>query len=189
MRKLYNSLGKHELTPNEFYVLWCLEHKKECTLSDTPAILDRLKSKGHVKEGKLDKKISKLVERLDMMFSDDPAKRMSLTTSYSDNIIKYQEMWPKGKVGVNNRRLWTSAKNIEAAFKWFFNHYNYDWELVLRATEFYLNQEDDKGYPFTRTSKYFIRKMDPGMGSNSELADYCELILDGETEEKVQHFV
>ena len=190
MKKLYDTLAKQELSPNDFYVLWCVAHKKECYLKDTAVILDILKSKKLVVDGKVEEKTLALITRMDLMFSDEPAKRMSLTTSYSDNILAYQNLWPKGAVGVNNRRLWVSAKNIENAFTWFFNHHNFDWETVIRATKYYLNQEEEKSYPFTRTAKYFIRKVDPGMGSNSELADYCELILDDNIEEeKVQHFV
>ena len=191
MKKLYDILNKKKLTPDEYYVLWSIEHSQECSLTNVEELKIKLINNKMLINDKVIPSISTIINRLDLMLSDDPAKRMSLTTNYSEKVVEYQDMWPKGKVGVHNRRLWNSSKNLEAAFKWFFNNYNFDWEIVLQATKLYLNQEEDISYPFTRTSKYFIRKADPGMSSQSDLADYCELILNGgiDEEEEVKHFV
>jgi hypothetical protein len=56
----------------------------------------------------------------------------------------------------------------------FFKKYpQYDWELVLDATDYYVNYYKKLDYKFMATSSYFILKND-----TSKLADTCQAILD-----------
>ena len=40
-----------------------------------------------------------------------------------------------------------------------------------------------------RTSQYFIRKQDPDKSYSSDLANYCEIILNGDEEDKPHYSV
>ena len=58
------------------------------------------------------------------------------------------------------------------------NH-TYDWETVLMATKKYLDEYEANGYKYMRTSQYFIRKQEPDRSWSSELANYCDMYLNG----------
>lgn len=96
------------------------------------------------------------------------------------NITKYNSMFPSQKAG-SGKYMRSNITNVERNFKWFFETYNYSWEVILEATGRYLNQQLLENFKFTRTSMYFIRKQDKGM-VNSDLADWCEIVVSGEQE-------
>lgn len=62
---------------------------------------------------------------------------------------------------------------------WFFQEYTYDWETILDATELYVNEFAKKNYLYMRTAQFFIKKLIDGT-VQSELATYCEIILNKE---------
>ena len=70
---------------------------------------------------------------------------------------------------------------MNACFKWFFENHEYSWDIIFKATNNYLNKEEESNYKYTRTSQYFIKKQDNTDKSvNSELANFCQLMLDGD---------
>ncbi len=71
---------------------------------------------------------------------------------------------------------------------WFFENHSYDWELVFNATRLYLDQYERLGYKYMRTSQYFIRKQNADKTYDSELANYCDMILNGDTSADDNHF-
>ena len=48
-------------------------------------------------------------------------------------------------------------------------------------------EEEKKGFKYTRTSRYFIRKQDSDKSWISDLAGYCELIKNGEDQDDVKY--
>jgi hypothetical protein len=72
-----------------------------------------------------------------------------------------------------------SAKNLIPAFEWFFSNFNYTEEEILKATELYVSQWEEKSYSHMRTSLYFVRKQSIDKSFSSDLANYCELIKGG----------
>lgn len=101
-----------------------------------------------------------------------------LGKEFEDNMVKYNELFPKKKAG-SGKYMRSSIKNIETAFRWFFENHDYTWEVIIEATTKYLLQQEVENYKFTRTSVYFIRKHDKGM-VGSDLADWCEITKSGE---------
>lgn len=99
-----------------------------------------------------------------------------------ERIEEYNSIFPKMKAG-SGKYMRCSQKNLEGAFKWFFNNYSYDWDVVYKATKLYVTQQERENYKYTRTAMYFIRKQIGGVTS-SDLADYCEMIINGYKEEK-----
>lgn len=100
----------------------------------------------------------------------------------AQNMTAYVEMFPPIKGG-GNVYLRCNIKNLESNFRWFFETYDYTWEVVLEATRRYVNEHAQNDFKYIRTSKYFIRKQDSGKMITSDLADMCERILSGEAEE------
>jgi hypothetical protein len=109
---------------------------------------------------------------------DKPLKQASVKAL--DNIDKYISLFPKGRLP-SGKQARSAKGNLETAFKWFFKEYpDYDWELVLKATAYYVDEFERKNYLYMRTSQYFIRKQLTDKSWDSELANYCSMIKNGE---------
>jgi hypothetical protein len=81
-----------------------------------------------------------------------------------------------------------AVKNLEPAFVWFFDNFDYTWEIVFKATKLYLNQKEMERWKFCRNSQYFIRKDDGSRNTASDLANFCENILNGADENEKNFF-
>jgi hypothetical protein len=73
-----------------------------------------------------------------------------------------------------------SVQELKDKFVWFFKTYpEFDWDLVLDATDYYVYTKQKDGYLYMINSSYFIQKTDPRTKiSRSALADHCQMILD-----------
>ena len=69
-----------------------------------------------------------------------------------------------------------NEKTLENAFRWFFETYDFTWDIIFKATKKYVNEYSIKQYEYMRTSQYFIRKQNTDKTYDSELADYCNMI-------------
>ena len=67
----------------------------------------------------------------------------------------------------------------------FFENYDYDWSVVLKAAEKYVSEYMVMNYQYMRTSQYFIRKQNIDKTWDSDLANYCELIINKSDEDVV----
>lgn len=102
-----------------------------------------------------------------------------LGTEALERIQTYREMFPAKripKVGL----LRQTVQELKQKFVWFFKTYpEYDWELVLDATDYYMYTKQKENMEFMTTSSYFIQRTDTYTKTNrSLLADYCQMILD-----------
>ena len=79
-------------------------------------------------------------------------------------------------------------KTLENGFRWFFDNYEYSWEIILSATRKYVYDFEMKNYEYMRTSQYFIRKQNTDKSWDSDLATYCDMILNGEDEYEENYF-
>ncbi len=53
----------------------------------------------------------------------------------------------------------------------------------------YVNEYQSQNYKYMRTSQYFIRKLNPAEKTfESELANYCEVYLNGSEDYSDNHF-
>jgi len=122
----------------------------------------------------------KLVNGIEKMFK--PKKKTIkdiLGDDYELKIKNYIETFPKMKLP-NGKQARVSAKNLEKPMMWFFENNNYTWEIVFKATKAYVDEYRRVNYKFMRTSQYFLRKQENGSGFNSELSNYCEMIINNE---------
>ncbi len=96
-----------------------------------------------------------------------------------EHINTYREMFPAkrvAKVGL----LRQTVQELKDKFVWFFKTYpEYDWNLVLDATDYYIYIKNKENMEYITTSSYFIQRTDTYTKTNrSLLADYCQMIVD-----------
>lgn len=156
----------------------------------------RLKSEGYVIYDEKEEKIvitekgEALLTEMETLYSKtvESISKQVIGNNYEENIASYNMLFPRGKLP-SGKQARVNAKNLEASFKWFFKNFDYSWEIVLKATELYVNEYRLRNYLYMRTSQYFIRKTLPDRTSESELANYCEMIITGNYEDPgSEHF-
>ena len=107
---------------------------------------------------------------------------------FAQNIDDYLEIFPKFKLP-SGKYARSNKKNLENTFRWFFENYDYNWTTLLSATQRYVNEFEVNGYKYMRTSQYFVRKQATDKTYDSELATYCDVILNGDEDyDNSNHF-
>ena len=95
---------------------------------------------------------------------------------FIQNITDYNLLFPNKKLPSGSYAR-VNAKNLEPAFRWFFENYSYGWEVIFNATRKYVNEYSENGYDYMSNSQYFIRKQSLDKTFESKLANYCEMIV------------
>ncbi len=116
---------------------------------------------------------------------DKPKKEVP--PDLKENINKYLKLWPNirlpsGKLAISDEQ------NLIRVFTWFLNTYDYSWEVIFKATYLYISEYAEKDYKFMRTSQFFVMKTDVNKIISSELANYCQMVVNGDIEEKINKF-
>ena len=62
--------------------------------------------------------------------------------------------------------------------------YDYDWHTILLATKKYVFEYKIKNYEYMRTSQYFIRKQSTDKSFESDLATYCDMLNEVDSNEE-----
>jgi hypothetical protein len=50
------------------------------------------------------------------------------------------------------------SKNLENAFRWFFENYEYNWETIFLATQKYIYEYESKNYEYMRNFTILFEK-------------------------------
>jgi hypothetical protein len=184
MNEIFNRLVSKSLTPNSLYVLNCIQNKiKVNNFVNSSIEITRLKSNDWLKEDlTLTHKSVIFMEELNSYFRKSKKKTTTdlLGDNFSLRIKMYNEVFPARKLG-SGKYARTNVKNLETAFRWFFENYDYSWDTVMSATKMYVEQYQLKNYEYMRTSQYFIRKQNNSDKTfESDLANFCEEYLNGE---------
>jgi hypothetical protein len=186
MKEFYDYLAKNNLSPNGFYVLHSTfngyahpnfinvrseqyrlalcEYMKEV---DGIYVLTTV-GKGVLRNGQ------KILEKA-------PPKKKIPFEEWQENIVRYNEFFPKGKRPDSAHSYRTNPKELYDRFIWFFNEYpEYTWDLVFQAVEQYADAFRESGdYMYMANSKYFIKKEDKNKQVSSTLGSMCWNILEG----------
>jgi len=192
MEDIFNKLIKNNLTPNQYYILWCVKNNlaPKFNLNLSVEIL-RLQNDDWLNEDKkLTSKSIILVQELESYFKN--SKKKSSANIMGEDFIKrideYLEIFPKFKLP-SGKYARSDKKNLENNFRWFFENHSYDWDTVINATKLYVDEYERQGYKYMRTSQYFIRKLNPAEKTfESELANYCEVYQNGGGNYTESHF-
>lgn len=99
----------------------------------------------------------------------------------SFNIDEYRRFFSAAKLGIPGKM--GDKKSCETKMTAFLDYYGYDWSLVLRATENYINSLDNPIY--CKQADYFIEHTSTGkdVDRRSMLSIWCEDLLNGSSSE------
>jgi hypothetical protein len=179
MEEIFNKLTKEELTPNSFYVLYCIKNNtKPNNFVNSSLAVTKLKQEGWLEENlQLTSKSIIFTTEIDGYFKKAKKKTTKdlLGDNFTNNIKVYVEIFPNRKLS-SGKYARVNPKNLENSFRWFFENYDYDWDMIFKATKKYIYDYSLKNYEYMRTSQYFIRKQNTDKTYDSELADYCNMI-------------
>ena len=101
-----------------------------------------------------------------------------LGEDFLEKVKEYREAFPSKRLP-SGELARQSVQELKDKFIWFFKTYpEYDWDLVLDATDAYNIMFEKKGYLYMASSSYFIKKTSVTKEVTSKLADFCQEILD-----------
>jgi len=188
MTEIFNRLIQENLSPNTFYVLHCIKEKIVPAEFVNKAIESkRLQSDAWLDENlQLTSKSLIFMEEINGYFRRTKKKTAKdlMGQDFLENIKAYVNIFPNRKLS-SGKYARVNPKNLEAGFRWFFENYDYSWEIILKATQKYVNEYEVRDYEFMRTAQYFIRKQNIDKSFESDLATYCELVQDKPDDEIV----
>ena len=190
MREMFDLITKEGLTPNQFYLLFCMQSKVQSVGINIHQELRALEIEGWITaKRELSEKAVSLLQDIESYFTKSKKKtnRVILGEDAKSNIDTYNNMFPTKKLpsGKYGR---SAINNLESAFKWFFQNHNYPWKTVLEATVMYINEYEKKNYLYMQTSQYFIRKQQADKSWGSELANWCAAVENGDTDDEEYFF-
>ena len=179
MTEIYQRLIKEDLTPNSYYVLDCIKNKISIhKFVNSNLECSKLISNNWLTEDlQLTDKSIIFTTEIDGFFKKTKKKitKDLLGNNFTENLKKYVEIFPNRKLS-SGKYARVNPKNLENSFRWFFENYEYDWDMIFKATKKYIYDYSLKNYEYMRTSQYFIRKQNIDKTYDSELADYCNMI-------------
>jgi hypothetical protein len=179
MTEIFNRLIQENITPNAYYILCCIKEKiVPKSFVNKELECKRLQSDQWLTEDlQLTSKSIIFTEEIGGFFKRTKKKvsKDLMGADFVQNIQDYVIIFPNRKLS-SGKYARTNPKNLESAFKWFFETYDYSWELILEATEKYVRDYELRNFDYMRTSQYFVRKQNIDKSFESELANYCELI-------------
>jgi hypothetical protein len=190
MDEMYKILIRNDITPNQLYLLWGIREKVTTPGINTNLELRNLKKKNLILEnGSLHVDAKRILKEVEAFFKIRKKKTNTslMGDDFSANMEKYNNAFPNMKLPTGKRAR--SAKgNLESAFRWFFQNYEYSWETIHKATAQYLDDRESQNWNYTRNSQYFIRKQQTDKTWDSWLADYCMDIEEGNDSDRGHHF-
>lgn len=199
MMEMFNTMLKKEVTPNEFYLLYCIRenigalhinmHQELRGIATKDLITTSFKENGRGPVYNITPKGHSLLQQVESFFQVQKKKTTNqvLGKDYAENIEKYLLLFPKIKLP-SGKAARTDKNNCETAFKWFFQTHDYSWETILKATGLYVDEYEKKNYMYMQTSQYFIRKQQADKTWGSELANWCSIVETGDLSFQDPHF-
>lgn len=186
MIEIFLKLAKERITPNSYYVLECIKNNLiPASYINKSLEIKKLQTEGWLKDDlTLSNKSLIFTTEIDGFFKKTKKKsaKAIMGDNFIENIQKYSDIFPSMKLA-SGKYARSNVKNLENAFRWFFETYDYNWDTILLATNRYIAEYRASNYQYMRTSQYFIRKQSSDRTWDSDLADYCEMILNKPTDE------
>lgn len=182
---MFEALEAVKLDPNELYILFCIKEKRESKLVNLFLSLRKLQQDEFI----MTKESPDNGYLLNQYLLTNKGEQILAEVGYSkakvleevplEKAEEYNELFPKRKAG-SGSYMRSNPKDVKEALKWFIKTYSYDWATIIEATSRYLDAEEVKDFKYTSTSRYFIKKMDASKTITSKLADWCEIVKNGE---------
>lgn len=181
--KHWSTLIKWNVSPNQIYLLDCYRDRiKPGGIINEEAEKMICQSKGLLDENNnLTNKAAMILNEYETFLVKTKRKVTTevLGEDFNERIKEYRELWPSKRLP-SGELARQSTQELKDKFIWFFKTYpEFDWDLVLDATEYYNEVFRRKNYMYMATSSYFIKKTNTTTKEiSSKLADYCQEILD-----------
>jgi hypothetical protein len=192
MDEIYNLFIKQKITPNQVYLLNCIRNKVTAAQNFVNISLEksRLHADGWInEESVLSAKGFALIDEINGYFKTTKknTSKTLMGQDFDEKIVEYLNIFPKFKLP-SGKYARSNKKNLENNFRWFFKTYDFSWEIILKATIRYVDEYERGGYKYMKTSQYYIRKQNLDKESDSELANYCDIIINGTEDQDQSHF-
>lgn len=175
MKDLFQLFKDNELTPNGYYLLYCIENNVIMDLNLAYSTeMHKLKLLGFLdeKSNLTDKAIKVMNAASGIEPKKTKALKEAVTAGFKENLLKYRDLFPTTKEA--GRPVKSTVVDLEPRMQWFFRSYpDYTWEMVLNATKKYIESQNGD-YRYCMTSAYFIKKDDKNRSTLSTLATWCE---------------
>ena len=160
MEEMFKILIRNNLPPNRFYMLWSVKEGVTAPLINAELEYKILKRDGWILEdGKISAEGKRVIKQAEAYFKVKKKKTSTqlMGNNFEENIKKYNELFPKIKFP-SGKAARSALGNLESAFRWFFQNYEYDWDLIFKATNVYLDEREAENWNYSRNSQYFVRK-------------------------------
>lgn len=181
MKQFFQLLVRNNLTANQFYLLYHFRQNITPKLINVEAELMVCRYGGWITpDNNLSDKAIMVLNDAEAMFKKVKVKVSAdvLGENYMDNVKTYRELFPV-KTSSGSRSLRTSPEDLKDRFVWFFQKYpNFDWALVLAATQHYVDQNKHTEY-ISSAANYIKKQENQGSTIISKLANDCQAVLDG----------
>lgn len=189
MIKILQSITNESISPNGFYLLLCIQNDTDPKNINTGAETRILEIDGYLKDKKITDKAKDLIKKIsakyDIQENKIVKKKAGMTEDDIAKMNEYRSIFPKGILPsqVPSR---VPIKELEKKFTWFFNNYDYSWDVVIKATKRYVSEFEANNFLYMKNSGYFVSKLEKN-GLVSTLASYCDIIIDGGDEEPTKY--
>lgn len=175
-------LLRRRISPNQFYLMLSFKESTVPVGINTQMELRILKTDGWITEdNRLTQQAMELVEEIESTYSikTKTIRKKILGPDALEYITQYRELFPKGILPSGSPSR-VNIKELEKKFTWFFNNYEFSWEVILAATKAYIEKYEANGYKFMQNSTFFISKQDNSKIITSALANHCDQLLEGD---------
>jgi hypothetical protein len=116
----------------------------------------------------------KLLSDADKLFRAAKKKKVLFDTpEFMARLEEFRNIFPKGNLPTGKPARTNLNELKKKMSQFFIDNPSYDWDLVLDATESYVEHFRKQDYNYMRTAGYFISK-----DGDSELASYCQMLLE-----------
>lgn len=181
--QLWSTCLKYKISPNQIYYLdSCREKIKVGSVINADAERIVAHNNGLVDEdNNLTEKAVAILNEFETYLVKTKKKVTTdvLGKDFMQKVNEFREIFPDMRLPSKELARQTTTTLAER-FVWFRKTYpEYDWDLILDATDYYVNYYSKTGFLYMATSSYFIKKTDPRTKETiSKLADTCQAILD-----------
>ncbi len=192
--QMFNLISIQNLTPNQFYLLYCIRENVQSIGINLHQELRGLTVGGFIHQNEaevitISEKGNLLLSEVESYFKLQKKKTSTaiMGADFTEKLLQYNELFPKMKLP-SGKLARAAERNLETNFKWFFENYKYSWDIILKATAAYVDEYERRNWNFMRTSMYFIKKQEKDHSITSDLADYCAMIQSGGSVDTPNHF-
>ena len=178
MHELLKFLLKHDLTGNQLVLLHCLLENTK--LIDQKSLikseLSSLIEKGLLTEqGAVTPQGMVIVLTANHLFQmPDAATKVSQEEDFLERVHEYRNLFPNMKLP-SGKVARSNIEDLKKKMAQFFAKYpRYDWDMVYRATQAYIDAFRQNQFLYMKNASYYISK-----DRESDLASDCQFLLDG----------